>query len=320
MSESSNSKVLVTGATGFIGTHLCRLLIQQGKSVRATTRGLEGVVEGVDYRNGDLYDEDFVRTSLEGVDCIIHLAGRAHVLDKRNDALSLYRKTNHDLTIQLAKQAINCGVKRFIFLSSIGVNGKFTKDGRFSERCAPDPSADYAISKFEAENSLQELLKSEMMEWVIIRPPLVYGADAPGNFKTLLKVVNKGLPSPFMWVRNARSIVSIDNLSHFISITIDHPKACREVFLVSDDADISTHDMLSALSCGMRRRFLRVPVPEFVLSLISALFGKKELYTQLCGSLTVDCSKAKALGYQPYSDTYSALTEVGRQYAAISRG
>lgn len=320
MSELLSPRILVTGATGFIGTHLCRLLIKQGKTVRATTRGFSGLVEGVDYRTGDLHDESFVRSSLEGIDCIIHLAGRAHVLDKKNDALSLYRKTNHDLTIQLAKQAVSCGIKRFIFLSSIGVNGKLTKSGRFNEACAADPSADYAVSKFEDETSLKDLLRSESMEWVIVRPPLVYGADAPGNFKTLLRVVHRGLPSPFMWVNNSRSIVSIDNLSHFISIAVDHPDASREVFLVSDDSDISTDDMLSALSVGMQRRFLRVPVPEAMLRFAAAVLGKKELYTQLCGSLIVDCSKAKGLGYRPHSDTYSALVDVGQKYAArISR-
>lgn len=313
---SVSSKVLITGATGFIGRHLCRLLVDQGMSVRAVTRGPTGCVEGVEYRRGDLHDEHFLRASLEGIDCVVHLAGRAHILNKKNDASILYRQTNHDLTLRVAKRALSCGVKRFVFLSTIGVNGKTTVHKRFDEVCAVNPLADYAISKYDAEVSLQGLLASESMDWVIIRPPLVYGADAPGNFKTLLRVVHRGLPSPFMLVKNARSIISVDNLNRFIAMTVESPDASRQVFLVSDGADISTHEMLRALSRGMERRFLSVPIPGFILGIASALIGKQELYTQLCGSLTVDCSKAQALGYQPHSDTYSALVEVGKTYAS----
>ena len=308
-------RILVTGATGFIGTRLCERLVRQGHEVRGVSRGGNGSVAGVDYQAKDFSDAASIAESLQDIDCVVHLAGRAHVLNKREDSPALYRAVNCDATLQLARLAMGAGVKRLVFISSIGVNGNQSGPVRFTEDSVPAPAADYARSKLEAEEGLKSLLNHSEMEWVIIRPPLVYGADAPGNFRTLLNVVDKGIPSPFICVRNARSIISVDNLALLITQAVEHPAAAGQLFLASDDADVSTHQMLGALAQGMGRRAGWLPVPHAVLAVLLKLMGKADLYTQLCGSLTVDGSKARRLlDYQPNTDTLGALAEVGRQY------
>lgn len=313
-------RMLVTGATGFIGTRLCEWLVSEGHSVIGVSRSGAGSVRGVDYRAADFADPNAIGGCLDSVDCIVHLAGRAHVLNKQGDTAALYRAVNCDATLGLARMAMAAGVRRFVFISSIGVNGNESADQRFTETSVPSPVAHYARSKLDAEQGLQALVQSGGMELVIIRPPLVYGAQAPGNFRTLLKVVNKGIPSPFGLVRNARSIVSVDNLTRLISLASQHPKAAGHLFLASDGTDVSTSQILSALAQGMQKRQWSIPVPPVLLGALLRLVGKGELYTQLCGSLTVDCSRARELlGYQPDSDTLRSLMEVGRQYRLDSR-
>jgi nucleoside-diphosphate-sugar epimerase len=313
-------RILVSGATGFIGTRLCERLVSEGCSVIGVSRSGEGSVRGVDYRAADFTDPNAVGGCLDSVDCIVHLAGRAHVLNKQGDTADLYRAVNCDATLELARMAMAAGVRRFVFISSIGVNGNESSDQRFTETSVPRPVAHYARSKLDAEQGLQALVQSGDMELVIIRPPLVYGAQAPGNFSTLLKVVDKGIPSPFGLVRNARSIVSVDNLARLISLASQHPKAAGQLFLASDGTDVSTPQILGALAQGMQKRQWSIPVPPVLLGGLLKLMGKGDLYTQLCGSLTVDCSKARELlGYQPDPDTLRSLMEVGRQYRLGSR-
>jgi len=308
-------RILVTGATGFIGTRLCELLISQGHAVIGVSRSGGGGVAGVDYRVADFANAAAIRESLAAVDCVVHLAGRAHVLSDRGDSLDLFRSVNRDASLQLARLAMEAGVGRFVFISSIGVNGNESVGQRFTEESTPSPAAAYARSKLEAEEGLCELLQTADMQLVIIRPPLVYGADAPGNFGTLLKVVNKRIPSPFAAVRNARSIVSLDNLAQLISLAAQHPDAAGQLFLASDGSDVSTHQMLGALAQGMQKRQWSIPVPQGLLALLLKLAGKGDMYTQLCGSLVVDCSRArKVLGYEPDTDTLRALMQVGREY------
>lgn len=308
-------RILVTGATGFIGTRLCELLISQGHTVIGVSRSGGGGVAGVDYRVADFANAAAIQEGLAAVDCVVHLAGRAHVLNKQGDSLDLFRSVNRDATLQLARRAMEAGVGRFVFISSIGVNGNESGEQRFTEDSTPSPAAAYARSKLEAEEGLRELLQAANMQLVIIRPPLVYGADAPGNFRTLLKVVNKGIPSPFAAVRNARSIVSLDNLAQLISLAAQHPDAAGQLFLAADGSDVSTHQMLGALAQGMRKRQWSIPVPQVLLALLLRLAGKEDMYTQLCGSLVVDCSRAReVLGYVPDPDTLRALMQVGREY------
>lgn len=308
-------RILVTGATGFIGTRLCELLIDQGHEVRGISRSGSGAVAGVDYQTNDFTHAQSTSESLRDIDCVIHLAGRAHVLNKRNDETALYRVVNCDATVQFAREALEAGVKRFVFISSIGANGNQSARQRFTEDSIPAPVAKYARSKLEAEEGLKALLQTSDMQLVIIRPPLVYGADAPGNFRTLLKVVDKGIPSPFALVRNARSLISVDNLALLIALAAQHPDAGGQVFLASDGSDVSTDQILAALAEGMGRRAWSIPVPQFLLAALLKLTGKGDLYTQLCGSLTVDSAKARQmLGYQPDIDTLRSLVRVGREY------
>lgn len=307
-------RILVTGATGFIGTRLCQVLVEQGHAVIGLSRRGSGSVAGVDYRAKDFTDTPSLTDCMEGVDCIVHLAGRAHVMDPRNDAPALYREVNHEATVRLAQLALDVGVKRFIFISTIRVNGNAC-DERFTEASVPQPVVAYDRSKLDAENGLRALLDGSPTEWVIIRPPLVYGVEALGNFRTLLKVVDKGLPSPLAQVRNARSLISVNNLARLIALAVQHPDAAGQLFLASDASDVSTHQILVALAEGMRKRLWSVPVPPSLLAWLFKLAGKEDTYTKLCGSLTVDASKARdVLGYRPDNDTLTSLAQVGRQY------
>jgi nucleoside-diphosphate-sugar epimerase len=310
-------RILVTGATGFIGTRLCQLLIQQGHAVTGLSRRGSGTVAGVDYRAKDFIDTPSLQGCVEGVDCIVHLAGRAHVMDPRTDAPELYREVNHEATVRLARLALEAGVKRFVFISTIRVNGNASDQQRFTEASVPNPVVAYDRSKLDAENGLRALLDGTSTELVIIRPPLVYGVNALGNFRTLLKVVEKGLPSPLSQVRNARSLISVDNLASLIVLAIQHPDAAGQLFLASDGSDVSTHQILVALAEGMQKRLWSVPVPPSLLAFLFKLIGKEDTHTKLCGSLTVDSSKARdVLGYRPANDTLASLAQVGRQCRA----
>jgi nucleoside-diphosphate-sugar epimerase len=247
-------------------------------------------------------------------DCIVHLAGRAHVLSEHDqNPLEAFRRANCGATLRLAQQAVESGVRRFIFISSIGVNGAETSRKPFDEFSNPKPHADYAISKLEAEEGLKKLLAGTETELVIIRPPLVYGVDAPGNFARLLKFVATGLPLPLGRINNRRSIVSLENLVSFISLCIEHSAAAGQLFLVSDGEDISTTEMVLALAQGMGKKPLMLPVPDSLLKVGAKLLGKESLYTQLCCSLQVDSSKARSLlGWKPQENTLEALEKIGR--------
>ncbi len=308
-------RILVTGATGFIGTRLCQFLIDQGHAVTGLSRRGDGDVCGVEYHAADFTDTLSIKDCVVGVDCVVHLAGRAHVLDKRNDAAELYHEVNHNGTVRLARLAMDAGVKRFVFISTIRVNGNETAGERFTEASTPQPVVDYDRSKLDAENSLRELLQAAEMHLVIIRPPLVYGPGVRGNFRTLLKVVEKGIPSPFSRVRNARSLVSVDNLCQLILLATQHPDAGGQLFLASDGTDVSTQQILNELALGMGKRHWTIPVPPMLLAALFRLLGQGDLYTKLCGSLRVDCSKARQmLGYQPDTDTLKSLRQVGEEY------
>lgn len=307
-------KVLVTGASGFVGSALCRSLAAGPFQVVGQVRSLCNPVTGVEYVRAELKESTKLDAALRGVECVVHLAGRAHIFGRQRDSLDIFRKVNRDATLALARQAIEASVKRFIFVSSIGVNGALTKEKPFDENSKPAPHAEYAISKFEAEVALRELFKQFSTELVIVRPPLVYDWNAPGNFSRLLKLVASGLPLPFGCIDNRRSFVSLDNLVDFLACCMTHPSAAGELFLVSDGQEISTKQLVTALAAGMGRRPIMWPVPRFILRFLK-LVGKGGLYTQLCCSLEVDSSKGRLLlGWEPRKSTLSALEDVGRIY------
>lgn len=307
-------KVLVTGANGFIGKALCQLLAIRSYEVYALVRAIRDPIPFVQYVEADLEHADILLATCQGVDCIVHLAGRAHVLNEQErNPFEVFRQANCEATLHLARQAVELGVRRFIFISSIGVNGAETPEKPFDELSNPKPHADYAVSKFEAEEGLKKLLAGTETELVIIRPPLVYGVDAPGNFGRLLKLVATGLPLPLGGANNRRSIISLENLVSFITLCIEHPAAAEQLFLISDGRDISTVEMVRALARGMDKKPLMLPVPDALLKVGAKLLGKEPLYTQLCRSLQVDSSKARSLlGWNPQENTLEALEKIGR--------
>ncbi|NWC95268.1 MULTISPECIES: NAD-dependent epimerase/dehydratase family protein [unclassified Pseudomonas] len=308
-------KILVTGATGFVGRSLCAHLVAQGHDVTAFVRnGAHGLAD-VKVATGALDDEDFVTRTLTEIDCVVHLAGRAHQLDDNSDnPLEAFRIVNRDATLVLAACARQAGVKRFVFISSIGVNGSSTTVEPFCEDSAATPLADYAISKHEAELELSRL-KCDDFDVVIVRPPLVYAAHAPGNFARLLKLVSAGVPVPFASLTNQRSMIALENLVDFISLCVVHPAAANELFLISDGIDVSTPQIFRYLAQGMGKRSIHFYFPQPLIHAAAKMIGKEALYKQLCGSLVVDSGKArKLLGWKPLLSPEQALIRSGTLY------
>lgn len=318
------TKILVTGATGFIGRALLdRLRADPVFDVSAVVRHwLPSLPSDIQVHEvGDLNASTDLRGALTKVDVVIHAAARAHVLrEEASNPLTEFRRVNVDATLNLARQAAEAGVKRFIFISSIGVNGAETLDEPFSEISLPAPVTDYAISKYEAEQALQQLLQTMRMELVIIRPPLVYGPDAPGNFGRLLRLVASGLPLPLGGISNRRSLIARENLVDFIITCVSHPKAAGEVFLVSDGQDLSTTELVRQLAKGMGKRLLLLPVPTGMLKFAATMLGRQSVYQQLCGSLRVDSGKARAvLNWTPPLSVNEALRKTAAHFVAQQR-
>ena len=291
--------ILLTGATGFIGQALVLELLQQGFFLTIVLRKKSNLF--ADNINqiivGDLNNDIDWSSILNKIDCIIHLAGKAHVIDQTKvSALDEFRKINTELTLNLAKQAVAAGVERFIFLSSIGVNGN-QNNQPFLEIDTPNPQESYAISKYEAEQGLLKLAQNSSLEMVIIRPPLVYGNNAPGNFGRLIQWVSPKfiLPLPLGAVNNARSLVAIDNLVSFIITCTLHSKAANEIFLISDNDSLSTTQLLKKIAKAFNKKALLLPVPVNWMVFVAKLLGKEADAARLFSSLIVDSSKARDL-------------------------
>ncbi len=302
-------KILVTGATGFVGKTLVNHLIKTGHKVislsRKQTNLLPTEVEQLVCSMESLLDDtqslsEKLKHQLQNIDVVIHLAARVHMMqEEAENPLQEFRLVNRDASFALAKMAAEAGVKRFIFLSSIGVNGNCNTKP-FSEFDRPAPQEPYAISKNEAEQGLLKLARETGMDVVVIRPPLVYGPSAPGNFGSLMKWINKGIPLPFGAIHNQRSLVALDNLVSFIIHCIDHPKAANEIFLISDVEDVSTTELLQKVAVALGKKSRLVPVPVSWMQFMAKLLGKEAMANRLFGSLQVDSSKARELlGWTP---------------------
>ncbi|OXR33425.1 NAD-dependent dehydratase [Pseudomonas umsongensis] len=307
-------KVLITGANGFVGRRLANVLRSEYDQLVCCSRNSgsdpEFITSPALSANADW------GPLLTGVDVVVHLAGKAHNLgEPRSVALEGFKQTNVEGTLRLAEQALAANVKRFIFISSIGVNGSSTSEIAFDESSPAAPHADYAESKLAAERKLEVLCRGTSMELVIIRPPLVYAAQAPGNFRRLLKIVSLGLPLPFAAINNRRSMIALDNLVDFIRVCVAHPKAANSLFLVSDGVDLSTGEIVKLIAKGMNKKVRLVAVPKFLLLAGATLLGKRAIYAQLCGSLVIDSSKAQStLGWVPVVSPQQALMESGRDF------
>lgn len=304
--------ILVTGATGFVGRRLTETLHTRSVAVRAICRHAPVSLDWKDghFCIGDIKASTDWAEALTGVRCIVHSAARVHVMeDPEANPLTAFREVNVLGTLSLARQAAAAGVQRFIFISSAKVNGEQTLvDRPFSVQDEPRPEDPYGISKMEAESGLKQLARETGLEVVIIRPPLVYGPGVKANFRTMMSWVKKGIPLPLGAINNKRSLVALDNLVDLIVTCIDHPRAANETFLVSDDEDLSTTELLRRLAQAMDVPSRLLPVPSWILEFGAAALGKKALAQRLCGSLQLDISKTKELlGWHPPVSVDEAL-------------
>lgn len=297
--------ILVSGANGFVGRALVHHLSSVGASkVRASSRKLHEVGPAAveQFVSGDISDSTDWRVALSGVDVVVHTAALTDLNEGASaDTLAEFRRVNTDGTLNFAHQAAECGVKRFIFISSIKVNGEETEgDSVFTEKDLPAPADIYATSKYEAEKGLRELASSTDIDVVIIRPVVVYGPGVKGNFYRMMKWLKVGVPLPFGAIYNRRSLISVDNLVSLITTCLDHPAASNQTFLASDGRDLSTTELLKVLGESISSSRFLFPVPVSWINRGAALLGKQSLSRRLCGSLRVDISKAKeVLGWVP---------------------
>lgn len=297
------SKVLITGANGFVGSSISNRLDEEKRDFLGCVRSKNAIPENdTRYVVIDQLDQlNFEDDIFDGIDTIVHTAAKVHVMGAEGNHLGDLRIVNVDSTVNLAKQAVKHGVRRFIFLSSIKVNGEETKLGSpFRNDDLPNPFDSYAISKFEAEEKLKHVCGAAEMDFVVIRPPLVYGHDVKANFLRMMRWVNLGVPLPLGAIHNKRSFVAIDNLVDLIVTCIDHPAAANQTFLVGDGEDLSTSELLRRIGKVLGKPSRLIPIPSSILFFLAALLGKKEVAQRLCGSLQVDISKAhELLGWEP---------------------
>lgn len=295
--------ILLTGANGFLGSALSKKFLDSKINYLAAIRTIDRKNDrSAKIAVGDITSRTDWKLALKDIKCVVHLAARVHVMrDTSVDPLFEFRRVNVEGTRNLALQAIEAGVKRVIYLSSIKVNGELTQPNScFTSGDSVNPQDPYGISKWEAEQALHQISAETGLEVVIIRPPLIYGPNSKGNFASMVKWLRRGIPLPFGSIDNRRSLVGLDNLCDLISRCVDHPAAAGQTFMVSDDEDLSTTELLkrTSLAMGIKSRLINVPQP--LLQFSAGIFGSDDFAQRLFGSLQVDISKTKdILNWEP---------------------
>lgn len=306
-------RVLVTGAHGFVGQALCETLTSGAWSVRRAVR--RQIAEG-DFVVGDVGPQSDWLRAVAGVDCVVHLASRTHIMhDESLNPMDAYRDINVAGTIQLAKTAAAQGVRRFVFMSSIKVNGEWTAEHPFTEADTPQPRDAYGISKHEAEQALREIAKETGLEVTILRPPLVYGPGVKANFLRLMQLVARRRPLPLGSIDNRRSLIYVENLADAIVACMEHPAAAGKTYLVSDSEAVSTPELVRqiALALGVEARLLSLPTS--LLSLGAKLLRRDAEWQRIGGSLQIDSSKIRdELNWKPPFTMAQGLAQTAQWY------
>lgn len=311
-------RVLVTGANGFVGDGLCKRLLSEGHQVTAALRrpvvpffheSINSVIVG------NVDDKTDWTNAIEGIDIVVHLAARVHQMaEEAVDPLQAYRQVNVKGTKNLAESSARAGVSRFVYLSSVKVNGEESLTA-YRENDEPMPEDAYGISKIEGERQLSAIAENCAMEFVVIRPPLVYGPSVKANFLALMRLVDRKIPLPLANVSNRRSFIYLGNLVDCIITCMNHPSAAGQTYLVSDDRDISTPDLIRWIACALNTAAYLFPCPQTLLSLVAGLLGKKDALNRLLGSLTVDISKIKReLSWTPPFTVESGLLNTAKWF------
>ena len=311
-------RVLVTGANGFIGTALCQRLQAEGFDVVAALRSRDTRFAFQGVRSviiGPINGQTKWNEAVAGVDIVVHLAARVHVMsESQSGQIEAYRTVNVDGTGHLAESAVRAGVRRLVFLSSIKVNGE-ENPTTYSEHCLPSPEDAYGISKMEAERALEEIADRSEMEVVILRPPLVYGPGVKANFLALMRLVSQKIPLPLGSVKNQRSLIYLGNLVDGIQCCMVHPSAAGQTYLVSDDQDLSTPELIRFLAFSLNTKIRLLPCPPFLIRSIAASLGKSYAANRLLGSLTVDISKIRnELSWNPPISVESGMLTTAKWF------
>jgi nucleoside-diphosphate-sugar epimerase len=322
------TRVLVTGADGFVGKAVCRRLLAAGYTLRAGLwnaelwPALRAAVPGVGEFAviGDLGANPNLPAALKDVAVVVHLAARVHVMrDNAVDPLHEFRRVNVAGTAALARAAAALGVLRLVFVSTAKVNGESTSGRPFAEGDPPAPQDPYAVSKWEAEEALRPIAAKTALEVAIVRPPLVYGPGVRANFLRLMRLVARGLPLPLPDTKNRRSLIGVENLADCLVRCVSHPEAANQTFMVSDGEDVSTRELIARLARALGRSARFLPVPEFAVRLAARLVGKEAAVDRVLGSLVIDSGKARqTLGWRPPVTLDNGLAATARWYLESS--
>lgn len=324
--NTQRSAVLVTGANGFVGAALCRALLEKGRPVRAAVRdetaqaSLQAAFPGLTcVKVGGIGPDTDWASALEGSSAVVHLAARVHLMnDSAADPLAEYRRVNRDATRRLAEAAAQARVRRFVFVSTIKVNGESTTGAGFTENDPPAPEDPYAVSKWEAEQAIAEVASAAGLEHVILRPPLVYGPGVGANFFRVLRAVDRGDPIALGSVRNRRSMLFVGNLADAIHTCLGHPAAAGRTYLLADGEDVSTPELFRRVGVALERPVRLLKVPLFILRLGASILGRGSDFSRVNGDLTVDAGAIRReLDWYPRYTMQEGFAETARWYRSL---